>query len=169
MSVRAGHGPQDWLGQATHQIIEAHAFFRAEARVAHRRARTPTARAAGTEEDACVGAVSSTLQDRLFLVAINLTGHDDAQLIFETLNDRGTPLLKADLIKNWLFQPGRALRADVDALGRDPLGRLRRRLVARGDQRRAATSGRGSTSSCSTGSPCAAGRGARPRRSSAIR
>ena len=36
------------------------------------------------------------------LVAIDLTSHDDEQLIFETLNDRGTPLLKADLIKNWL-------------------------------------------------------------------
>lgn len=44
---------------------------------------------------------------------IDLTGHDDAQLIFETLNDRGTPLLKADLIKNWIFRKGEKLGADV--------------------------------------------------------
>ncbi|MDN5851704.1 MAG: DUF262 domain-containing HNH endonuclease family protein [Actinomycetia bacterium] len=48
------------------------------------------------------------------LVAIDLTGHDDAQLIFETLNDRGTPLLKADLIKNWVFRKGEKLKADVE-------------------------------------------------------
>ena len=39
------------------------------------------------------------VQSRLCVVAINLSGHDDDQLIFETLNDRGAPLLKADLIK----------------------------------------------------------------------
>jgi hypothetical protein len=35
-------------------------------------------------------------------------------LIFETLNDRGTPLLKADLIKNWVFQIGERVGADVE-------------------------------------------------------
>jgi len=54
------------------------------------------------------------LQHRLFIVAINLTGHDDSQLIFETLNDRGTPLLKADLIKNWVFQMGEKVGANVE-------------------------------------------------------
>src|SRR6185312_2699663 len=66
-------------------------------------------------EELRVEALSSTLQDRLMLVAIDLTGHDDAQLIFETLNDRGTPLLKADLIKNWVFRKGEKLGADVNA------------------------------------------------------
>lgn len=65
-------------------------------------------------EDARAHALSATLQDGLFLVAINLAGHDDAQLIFETLNDRGTPLLKADLIKNWIFQHGEKVGADVE-------------------------------------------------------
>ncbi|GAB3998613.1 hypothetical protein GCM10029992_24900 [Glycomyces albus] len=44
----------------------------------------------GTEEQRAQ-ALSATLRDRLYIVAINLTGHDDSQLIFETLNDRGTP------------------------------------------------------------------------------
>jgi len=48
-------------------------------------------------------------------VAINLGLADDDQLIFETLNDRGTPLLAADLIKNWVFQRGEELGADTEA------------------------------------------------------
>lgn len=38
------------------------------------------------------------------LVVIDLEGNDNAQVIFETLNARGTPLLASDLIKNSLFQ-----------------------------------------------------------------
>lgn len=37
------------------------------------------------------------------LVVIDLDDKDDAQLIFETLNARGTPLLAADLVKNALL------------------------------------------------------------------
>lgn len=66
----------------------------------------------GTERRA--QALATTLQERLILVSIDLTGEDDSQLIFETLNDRGTPLLKADLIKNWIFREGERLAADVD-------------------------------------------------------
>jgi hypothetical protein len=57
------------------------------------------------------------VQQRLLVVTINLGQKDDAQLIFETLNDRGTPLLAADLIKNLIFQRGDELGADVDAWG----------------------------------------------------
>ena len=62
--------------------------------------------------------LAETLAGRLVVVAIDLTGDDDAQLIFETLNDRGTPLLKADLIKNWVFRRGQRLGADVDKWSR---------------------------------------------------
>jgi len=101
-----------WSGE--HRVIEAHDFFRQEA--LRWIAGAPDSDAAvppGTEE-LRVEALSSTLQDRLLLVAIDLTGHDDSQLIFETLNDRGTPLLKADLIKNWVFREGESLGADVE-------------------------------------------------------
>jgi uncharacterized protein with ParB-like and HNH nuclease domain len=37
------------------------------------------------------------------LVEIQLDDGDDAQVIFETLNDRGTPLLASDLIRNFIF------------------------------------------------------------------
>lgn len=101
-----------WDGE--HRIIDAHAFFRQEA------ARWLTGKPDDDgavppgSEDLRVEALSSTLQDRLTLVAIDLSGHDDSQLIFETLNDRGTPLLKADLIKNWVFRKGEYIGADVD-------------------------------------------------------
>ena len=62
--------------------------------------------------------LTETLAGRLVVVAIDLTGDDDAQLIFETLNDRGTPLLKADLIKNWVFRRGKKLDVDVDRWSR---------------------------------------------------
>lgn len=102
-----------WNGE--HRIIAAHDFFRAEAErwlsgQPDEDGLTPP----GTEEER-VHALSSTLQHQLYVVAINLTGHDDSQLIFETLNDRGTPLLKADLIKNWVFQVGEKVGADVEA------------------------------------------------------
>lgn len=43
------------------------------------------------------------IRDNVRLVVIDLDEKDDAQLIFETLNARGTPLLAADLVKNALL------------------------------------------------------------------
>lgn len=101
-----------WEGE--HRIIEAHAFFKGEAsRWVTGKPDEDGALPPGTEE-LRVEALSSNLQDRLVLIAIDLSGHDNSQLIFETLNDRGTPLLKADLIKNWVFRQGELLGADVE-------------------------------------------------------
>jgi hypothetical protein len=44
-----------------------------------------------------------TLQYDLQLVSIELEGRDDPQVIFETLNARGEPLLPSDLLRNYLF------------------------------------------------------------------
>lgn len=46
----------------------------------------------------------TTMWQLLRVVVIDLESNDDAQVIFETLNARGTPLLAADLIKNYLFR-----------------------------------------------------------------
>jgi len=56
------------------------------------------------------------LKDYLRLVVIDLGKDDDAQLIFETLNARGTPLLPSDLVKNHLFH-----RADLDGANLESL------------------------------------------------
>jgi hypothetical protein len=43
------------------------------------------------------------LKNSLQVVAIDLDKDDDAQVIFETLNARGEPLLPADLLRNFIF------------------------------------------------------------------
>lgn len=43
------------------------------------------------------------LKNALQVVAIDLDDGDDAQVIFETLNARGEPLLPADLLRNYIF------------------------------------------------------------------
>lgn len=49
-------------------------------------------------------ALRTVLWSLVRLVVIDLDSGDNAQVIFETLNARGTPLLASDLIKNSLFQ-----------------------------------------------------------------
>jgi uncharacterized protein with ParB-like and HNH nuclease domain len=51
-----------------------------------------------------IDALYMTMRDDLLLVVIDLEENDDAQEIFETLNALGTPLLPADLVKNYLFR-----------------------------------------------------------------
>lgn len=53
--------------------------------------------------DARIASLYSAVRDNARLVVIDLDEKDDAQLIFETLNARGTPLLAADLVKNSLL------------------------------------------------------------------
>lgn len=73
------------------------------------------------DEDDADALVGKSIEDRidslwqvvksgLQLVVINLTSGDETQVIFETLNARGTELLPADLIKNYLFR--RAARVE---------------------------------------------------------
>jgi hypothetical protein len=50
-----------------------------------------------------LGHLFSAIRDDLQIVVIDLETSDDAQVIFETLNALGTPLLPADLVKNFLF------------------------------------------------------------------
>lgn len=63
-------------------------------------------------------AIWQSLLEEFKIVEIVLEEGDDAQVIFETLNDRGEPLLAADLIRNNIFQ-----RADAN-LGPDKAERL---------------------------------------------
>lgn len=101
-----------------HRVVEAHDFFRREVeRWLSGEPDDDGIVPPGTEvlraNELCL-----TLEHRLVVVAIDLSGHEDSQLIFETLNDRGTPLLKADLIKNWVFRKGEQVGADVDKWSR---------------------------------------------------
>lgn len=57
-----------------------------------------------------------TLSDLLKIVSITIDTDDNAQVIFETLNARGTPLLALDLAKNAVFNQASRQGADTDAL-----------------------------------------------------
>lgn len=61
-------------------------------------------------------ALYTTMRDDLHLVVIDLEPQDDAQEIFETLNALGTPLLPADLVKNFLFHMAVAQNENISKL-----------------------------------------------------
>ena len=66
---------------------------------------------------AMLDGLSEVLLEHLELVVIDLDEEDNAQVIFESLNARGTPLRAADLIKNALFRTLQSRRgAEVEAL-----------------------------------------------------
>lgn len=56
------------------------------------------------------------LKNALQVVAIDLEKDDDAQVIFETLNARGEPLLPADLLRNYIFLRAARLNEPQEAL-----------------------------------------------------
>lgn len=62
--------------------------------------------------DECFQALKNALQ----IVAIDLEHDDDAQVIFETLNARGEPLLPADLLRNYIFLRAARLNENQEEL-----------------------------------------------------
>lgn len=65
---------------------------------------------------AALAALTSVLRSFLKVVVIDLEHNDNAQVIFETLNARGTPLRASDLIKNLLFQRATDRGENVETL-----------------------------------------------------
>jgi hypothetical protein len=63
-----------------------------------------------------------TVCDLLKVVSITLDRDDNAQVIFETLNARGTPLLALDLVKNAVLAEAERRGADTDRLYREVWG-----------------------------------------------
>jgi hypothetical protein len=61
-----------------------------------------------------VEALYAVVDRYLQIVVIDLKNTVDPQIIFETLNARGTPLLASDLIKNYLFHQAAAENANGD-------------------------------------------------------
>jgi hypothetical protein len=61
-------------------------------------------------------AIWQSLLEEFKVVEIVLDEGDDAQVIFETLNDRGEPLLAADLVRNNIFQRADARGENAEAL-----------------------------------------------------
>ena len=93
-------------------VVAAHHFFHA--------AITRWGKVNSPEETRVrLAALTRALHKHLMFVVISLAPADNAQVIFETLNHRGAPLLAADPpIKNLVFQVAQAQKKDVDRLYR---------------------------------------------------
>lgn len=63
-----------------------------------------------------MNALADALSTLFKLVVIDLEDNDDAQVIFEVLNGRQTPLSAIDLVKNLLFLRGELAADDVETL-----------------------------------------------------
>ena len=61
-------------------------------------------------------AILTAVLDHLKLVVITLGENDDAQVIFETLNSQGEPLLAMDLVRNNIFHRAEKQNASVEEL-----------------------------------------------------
>ncbi|MDI6627151.1 MAG: DUF262 domain-containing protein [Rhodococcus sp. (in: high G+C Gram-positive bacteria)] len=92
-------------------IAQAHKFFRD--RIAEW-SETESTDAHSTED--LLHALVFAIRENLKIVVIDLEPGDNAQVIFETLNHRGSPLLAADLVKNLVFQLALTQSQDVDKL-----------------------------------------------------
>lgn len=61
-------------------------------------------------------ALFEAIRDHLQVVVIKLDPEDDPQVIFETLNATGQPLLPSDLVRNFVFNEANRLGEDPDEL-----------------------------------------------------
>jgi hypothetical protein len=78
------------------RLIGAYSFFR-------RQVENYAAASDAEERDGRIFGLLQALRTGLQLVVIELEENDDPQIIFETLNARGQPLLPSDLIRNTIF------------------------------------------------------------------
>src|SRR5262249_9056316 len=85
------------------RMIEAYLYFDSELRLFF--LGTPSDPPLGADQSlpARLEACFTCLKNALKVVVIDLEPGDDAQIIFETLNARGEPLLPADLLRNFIF------------------------------------------------------------------
>ena len=76
-------------------IVQAHEFFQQQVR--------KWLEDSGGSESNAVDALETAVTTMLQMVVIDLDSKDDPNIIFETLNARGTPLEQSDLIKNFVL------------------------------------------------------------------
>jgi hypothetical protein len=110
--MRPGGPPADREDDPHNRIDEAYAYFR---RRASDWLKGEDLDSPGPPEDRARH-LRVTLVDLLKLVSITLEPGDNAQVIFETLNARGTPLLALDLVKNAVFHAAARQGEDAEAL-----------------------------------------------------
>lgn len=106
------NGDGDASEYRTFQVARAHAYFQLRIQDWIDRGEGEQGRLARME------ALQTALMGLLEIVVIDLGGSDDAYVIFETLNARGTPLLASDLVKNYLLQSASKLGESSDDVSR---------------------------------------------------
>ena len=100
--------PDNAADDPVNEIQEAFEFFRERVR--------EWAAGDGADVEGRMTALRVTLADLLKLVGIMLEDGDNPQVIFETLNARGTPLIALDLLKNSVFLRATAESAEPERL-----------------------------------------------------
>ena len=100
-AMHNGLAADDFEGSS---IVQAHEFFQQQVRHWLETGRVTS----GEVDSRRVEALETALTTLLNLVVIDLNQKDDPNLIFETLNARGTPLEQSDLIRNFVLsrRPG---------------------------------------------------------------
>lgn len=102
--------PLNCRPKGEHLLIEARRYFDDQLHQWMSDAVNPITRA---------NALVIAIRERLGLVEIQLEEEDDAQIIFETLNDRGTRLQAGDLVKNTLFRLAEQQGENVEELHKE--------------------------------------------------
>ena len=95
-------------GLADSLIVQGHEFFQLQ--ISQWLEEKPD------DQELRVHALEAALMGLLEMVVIDLGAFDDAHVIFETLNARGTPLLASDLVKNFVLQSIAQRELDADAI-----------------------------------------------------
>lgn len=85
------------------RMIEAYVFFYKQLSEFFLGSATEQPMASEASLDSRLEDCFTALKNALRVVVIDLEREDDAQVIFETLNARGEPLLPADLLRNFIF------------------------------------------------------------------
>lgn len=96
-------------GDGDHLYLQARGFF-------SRAVRTYASDDHSNVEGDYLVALADSVSSLFKLVVIDLEENDDAQVIFEVLNGRQTPLSAIDLVKNLLFLRGEFEEEDVETL-----------------------------------------------------
>lgn len=104
-----GGPPADREDDPDNRIDEAYAFF-------HSSIREWALDVDEEQRERRLWLLRVTLCDLLKVVSITLEAEDNAQIIFETLNARGAPLLALDLVKNAVFLEAAKQGLDTDQL-----------------------------------------------------
>lgn len=107
-AVMTNHLPP--AGYEDSLIVQAHDFFRLQVREWLEQT------GSSDEVHRRVHGLETAIFGLLEVVVIDLSSTDDAFVIFETLNARGTPLVASDLVKNYLLQTAASLKLNHESL-----------------------------------------------------